>query len=284
MLCCCTGVVWLCHLNGFVGEDTGCAEDNPFHTLKSLVVPHRADGVVTRSSGARGTRGSNGLTKSVREGEQHVAGENWQHKTIDCLIHEGTEVSFNAVDGGSPSWDQPMRTIIDSKYCGSWADTQLRGKRRSQYCSLRTSGLHHHSVREAVCGETFPVPWHLWLSVTSPDAWSTYTFKHSVFKGASGNFCVEVQAGLSEHRTVAPLHCGTKCSIQGPKILVRPLSLNREDQLMSYRKDGTMKRQSSNDIKLLILVKAVSEKRWKERTPCANKYQANTGWKTIVKY
>lgn len=95
-----------------------------FHTLRSLVVPHRAGGVSTGSSGVRGSWGSNGLMKSVREGEQHLAEENWQHKTIDCLIHGGRGMSFNAVNGGSPLCDQSMRTIVDSRYPGSVTEGQ----------------------------------------------------------------------------------------------------------------------------------------------------------------
>lgn len=56
------------------------------------------------------------------------------------------------------------------------------------------------------------------------------TCKHLPFRAASGEFCVEVRVGLSQHRIAAPLCSGTKYSIQGPeRPVIRPLFHKRED-------------------------------------------------------
>lgn len=57
-------------------------------------------------------------------GEERLAEENRWHKTIDCLIHEVRGVSFNAVDDGPHSWDQPMRAIMGSRCPGSVTEGQ----------------------------------------------------------------------------------------------------------------------------------------------------------------
>lgn len=147
------------------------------------------------------------------------------NKTIDCLIHGERGVSFSAADGGPHSWDQPTRAIMDSQCPGSVTEEQER-----------EPVLHTHLpcfitvAWERLSGENFLSGVAPLFACCSPHLMSDpFTrFKHLPFGAASGDFCAEGQAGLSQHRIAAPLHSGTKCSIQGPESPVRRLLfLNR---------------------------------------------------------
>lgn len=123
-----------------------------------------------------------------------------------------------------------MRAITESQCPG----TVTRGKRKSQCCSLHTTHLPAFTTVawERLSEGNFPRAVALLFACCLPHPMSDpfTTFKHLPFRAASGEFCVEVQVGLSQHRIAAPLRSGTQCSIQGPeRPVIRPLFRKRED-------------------------------------------------------
>ena len=177
-------VLWLWHLNRYVREDTGCAEDNLLPTLRSSVVPHRAGGAATGHLGLGGPEGAVAWQSLlVGKREKSTRKKKTDYKTIDCLINEGRGVSFNAVDSGPHSWDQPVTTIMDSRCPGSVPEGQE--KRPVLQPAYTPSRLHHHSLGEAVLGKlsegcgTSVCP-----LLASPDVRSIYNIQISALQGS----------------------------------------------------------------------------------------------------
>lgn len=125
---------------------------------------------------------------------------------------------------------QPMRAIMESRCPGSV--TWGQEKEPVLQPAYNTPSTFTTVAWERLSEGNFPRAVALLFACCLPHPMSDpfTTCKHLPFRAASGEFCVEVRVGLSQHRIAAPLCSGTKCSIQGPeRPVIRPLFHKRED-------------------------------------------------------